>query len=236
MGCENSYGLGWFRHMLPSSWLGSIGPNFALLPEPTVINSDGPSRLAIAHWGEFNGFFTAFYTFPATRSAVVVMAHSSPGRGDPADLVAQMPTQELFGMQTRVSFESYAVQAAATSRRLWPALVNEWALSREQDTKPGQIEEYVGRYTNTAYSLTINVYKLSAEAIGSESSPEILGFDVNSISRQSARLCRCHNDKWTFLPDSRDDALKKGMEAFLHLPMLLLVIVHDISGTISALG
>ena len=88
MGYENSYGLGWFRHMLPSSWLGSIGPNFTLLPDPPVINRDGPPRLAVAHWGEFNGFLTALYTFPATKSAVVLMANSSPGRGDPTDLVA----------------------------------------------------------------------------------------------------------------------------------------------------
>ena len=234
-GYENSYGLGWFRHMLPSSWLGSIGPNFALLPDPPVINRDGPPRLTIAHWGEFNGFLTAFYTFPATKSAVVVMANSSPGRGDPADQVAQMLTQELFDMQPRVNFESYALQAAATSRRRWPALVEEWASKRVQNTKHGQIDEYVGSYTNSAYSLTINVYKLSLEAIGFDSNSELLGFNVNSISWQSAKLRHYHLDTWTFLPESRDDALKKGMEAFLHLPKLLLVFVRDEFSAISAL-
>ena len=223
---ENSYGLGWFRHMLPSSWLGSIGPNYALLPAPPVINRNGPPRLTIAHWGEFNGFLTAFYTFPATRSAVVVMANSSPGRGDPADLVAQMLTQELFDMQPRVEFESYAFQAAAASRRLWPALVKEWMSKRVQNTKHGQIDEYVGSYTNSAYSLTINVYKNIAGS---------LAFNVNSIFRQSARLRHYHYDTWTFIPDSRDNALQKGMEGFLHLSMLLLVFVRDDSGAISAL-
>jgi len=42
LGFENSHGLGWFRHMLPSIFLGSIGPNFSLLPDPPVINKDGP--------------------------------------------------------------------------------------------------------------------------------------------------------------------------------------------------
>jgi CubicO group peptidase (beta-lactamase class C family) len=28
---ENTYGLGWFRHMLLSKWLGTIGPNFGWL-------------------------------------------------------------------------------------------------------------------------------------------------------------------------------------------------------------
>lgn len=35
---ENSYALGWFCHMLPSSRLGSIGPNFGLFAEPSLID------------------------------------------------------------------------------------------------------------------------------------------------------------------------------------------------------
>ena len=62
-GYENSYGLGWFRHMLPSKFLSSIGPNFALLPDPPIVNKDGPPRLTVAHWGNFGGYLSAFYTF-----------------------------------------------------------------------------------------------------------------------------------------------------------------------------
>ena len=50
------------------------------------------------------------------------MANSSPGRGDPAELVAQMLPQELFNMQPRVNLENYAEWAAGTLRHLWPAL------------------------------------------------------------------------------------------------------------------
>jgi len=234
-GYENSYGLGWFRHMLPSSWLGSIGPNFALLPDPPIINQAGPPRLTIAHWGEFNGFLTALYTFPTTQSAVVVMANSAPGRGDPADLVAQMLAQELFNMQPRVNLEDFAIKAADTSKRLWPALVEEWVSNRVQNTKHGQIEDYVGSFTNRAYSLTVNVYKLSSKVVGPEHPPELMGFNVNSISRQSAKLRHYHYDTWTFLPDSRDDALRKGMEGFLSLPLLLLSFVRDEAGAVCSL-
>lgn len=235
IGYENTYGLGWFRHMLPSSWLGSVGPNFTLFPDPTVINRDGPPRLTIAHWGETNGFLTALYTFPTTRSAVVVMVNSSPGRGDPADLVAQMLIQGLFDMQPRVNFEEYATKAADTSKQLWPALVEEWVSKRVQNTKHGQIDDYVGNFTNTDYSLTINVYKLTPEEIGSGNPPELLGFNVNSMPRQSAKLRHYHYDTWTFLPDSRDDASRKGMEGFLSLPLLLLSFVRDEAGNICGL-
>ena len=234
-GYENTYGLGWFRHMLPSSWLGSIGPNFAFLPDPPVINQAGPPRLAIAHWGEFNGFLTALYTFPTTRSDVVVMANSSPRRGDPADLVAQLLTQELFNMQHRINFEDYATKVAAASRQLWPALVQEWVSNRAQNTKHASIDEYEGGFRNTAYGLTIHVYRLPPDVTDPEHPEELLGFNVNSITRQSAKLRHYHHDTWTFLPYSRDDALRKGMEGFLRLPLLLLSFVRDESGGIDGL-
>lgn len=234
-GYENTYELGGFRHMLPSSWLGSIGPSFALLPDPPIINKAEPPRLTIAHWGECNGFLTALYTFPATQSAVIIMANSAPGRGCPVDLAAQMLVQELFNMQPQINFDDYAIEAAETSKRLWPALVEEWVFNRVRNTNSGQIEDYVGSFTNRAYSLIINVYKVSPDAIGPEHPPELLGFKVNSISRQSAKLRHYHDDTWTFLPDSRDDASRKSMEGFLSLPILLLLFVRDKAGVVCSL-
>ncbi|KAK6820424.1 hypothetical protein RU639_007600 [Aspergillus parasiticus] len=110
-GYENSYGLGCFRHMLPSKYLSCIGPNFSLLPEPPVINQDGPPRLAIAHWGQFGGCLSAFYTFPETRRAVIVMSNCNGANGDPTDLIAQALCQELFNLCPRVNFEEYAIKA-----------------------------------------------------------------------------------------------------------------------------
>ena len=224
---ENSYALGWFRHMLPSSWLGSIGPNFGLFADPPVINARGPPRLAIAHWGEFNGFLTSFYTFPETQSAVIVMANCSPGRGDPTDLIAQELIQNLFQMQPPVDFEYYASLAAETSRLHWPALVQEWVTKRTQNTKHRPLEEYIGIYNSSDFKLTLNVYELDQDKAGSGPSPELLGFNVNSLSKQSAKLRHYHHDTWTFIPDSRDDAVKKGMEGFMQLSLLLLAFVAN---------
>ncbi len=180
---ENSYGLGWFRHMLPSSWLGSIGPNFGLFEDPPVINASGPPRLAIAHWGEFNGFLTSFYTFPETQSAIIVMANCSPGRGDPTDLIAQELAQDLFHMQPTVDFEKFAMQAAETSKLHWPALVEEWVAKRVHNTKHRPLEEYVGSYRSSDFKLTIDVYQLDGDNAGNGPSPELLGFIVNSMSK-----------------------------------------------------
>ena len=233
-GYENTYGLGWFRHMLPSTLPGSIGPNPALLSNWPVINQAGPPRLTIAHWGGFNGFLTALYTFPSTHSAVIVMANSSSGRGDPADLVAQLLVQELFNMLPRVPLEDYALRVADASDRYFTKLQAEWCFARAQNTKHGPIDEYVGEFTNSAFSLTIDVYKLppTANINPAEELPELLAFTVNSDPQQTAKLRHYHYDTRTFLPDSRDDALWKGMESFLVLGRLLLSFVRDDTGAV----
>ena len=103
---ENAYALGRFRHMLPSAWLGSIGPNIGLLPNRPLVNRTRNPHLTIAHWGKLNGFLTAFYAFPAQKTAIIVMANCSPARGDPTDLIAQHLMQNLFDIQPRVDTNS----------------------------------------------------------------------------------------------------------------------------------
>lgn len=222
---EISYALGWFRHMLPSSWLGSIGPNFGLFAEPPLINASGCPRLTIAHWGGFNGFLTAFYTFPSTKSAVVVMANCSPGRGDPTDLVAQHLVQSLFDMQPRVDFQQAAHEAASTAKLMWPALVEELVTQRVQNTKHRPLQDCVCIYQSTDYKVTIDIYELPKAKVGKGPNPELLGFKINSLPRQAAKLRHYHYDSWTFIPDSRDDAVRKGMEGFLQLSLLIMNFV-----------
>jgi len=232
---ENAYGLGWFRHTLPSSWLGSIGPNFALLKDPPIIGRKSKPRLAVSHYGEFQGFLAAFYTFPETCSAVIVLANTSPSRGDPTDLIAQALIQELFDMQPRVALENYALQARRASDMIWPALVESWVSNRVQNTPRRPPLEYVGRYENPGFMLVIDVYELPDSEKGKGSNPEVLGFTVNSIKRQSAKLRHYHYDVFTFLPDSRDDALRKGMEGYMALPLLLLSFLRGACGKVCGL-
>jgi CubicO group peptidase (beta-lactamase class C family) len=234
-GYEQAYGLGWFRHMLPSEWLGSIGANFPLLPDPPVIGKGGPPRLAIAHYGELGGFVTAFYTFPDTCSAVVVMANSSPARGDPSDLAAQALCQALFKMEPYVSIEKYAKEAANAASSIWPMLVEEWVSKRVHGTQAGPTHEYVGKYVNEGLQLTVDVFALPPEERGKGPTPEELGFNINSLKRQGAKLRHYHYDIWTFLPDSRDDAVRKGMEGYLRLPLILLSFMRGIDGNIKSL-
>ncbi|EXJ78231.1 hypothetical protein A1O3_09392 [Capronia epimyces CBS 606.96] len=234
-GLENSYGLGWFRHMLPSTFLGSIGPNFALLPEPPVINRDGPPRLTVAHWGEFGGFLSSFYTFPDTCSAIIVLANTPVGTGDPTDLIAQTLCQELFNMRPRVKLEDFAAQAASTANLIWRALVEEWVQNRVQNTHPSPLEDLTGTYTNTGLKLTIYVTQIPPHKVGSGPNPELLTFNINRMKKQTANLRHYHYDTWTFLPDSRDDAVRKGMLNFIRLSTMLMSFVRDEKGAVTSL-
>ncbi|KAF2105690.1 beta-lactamase/transpeptidase-like protein [Lophiotrema nucula] len=232
---ENSYGLGWFRHQLPSKWLGSIGPNFALLPDPPVIARTGGSRLTICHYGEFGGFLSSFYTFPDTCSAVIVLANSSPSRGDPTDLIAQTFIQELFDMQPKVMLEEYAVHAAQTSKLIWPALVEEWVSSRVQNTMMPPLDQFTGNYSNPGLMMDIHIFELQNDQRGTGPNPEVLGFSINSMKKQRGKLRHYHYDVWTFLPHSRDDLVRKGMEGYMLLPMLLFSFVRHSDGRVYAM-
>ncbi len=94
---------------------------------------------------------------------------------------------------------------------------------------------YSGKFSNKEFNLTIEISQLSGCEVGGGRNPELLELTVNGIKRQSVKLRHYHYDTWTFLPNSRDDAVKKGLEAFLLLPLLLLVFTRDKQGTIDAL-
>jgi hypothetical protein len=63
----------------------------------------------------------------------------------------------------------------------------------------------------------------------------MLEFQVNSMQSQTAKLRHYHYDTWTFLPDSRDDASRKGMELYMDLPYVLLEFKRDDSDQVCAL-
>ncbi|KAJ5093523.1 hypothetical protein N7456_009384 [Penicillium angulare] len=232
---ENSYGLGWFRHTLPSKYLSSIGPNFSLLPDPPVMNQSGPEKLTIAHWGNFGGCLSAFYTFPATRSAIIVMSNCDGSKGDPTDLIAQAICQELFAMHPRIKFEEYALQAATNATLSWESLVEDWVRNRVQNTRCSPLHQYIGTYMNDAFDITIDITRIPEKDIKFEPNPELLTFNINSLPRQTAKLRHYHYDTWTFIPNSKNDAIKKGMAAFLDLPCLLLAFARNDAGAVSEL-
>jgi len=247
---ENTYGMGWFRHTIPSRMLGCIGPSYnnrLYGDEPPVINAgpDSRPRVTIAHWGEYQGFLAAFYTLPETHSAVVVLANSSMSRGDPTDLIAQLILQELFTMTPKVDLVAYARRAVTEARQDWPNLIKEWELARSTAgiTAAPPATDFVGIYRNAGLRLTINVFEpdnnssveLPAALAGNDTTAP-LAFQVNGLSRQVALLRHFHHDAWTWLPASRDDAVRSGAEFYLNLQLLVLAFTRNaMTGRVVAL-
>lgn len=156
-------------------------------------------------------------------------------RGDPTDLAAQALCQELFDMKPKIDFQQYARQAAKNSDLNWDRLVHDWVMNRTQDTAIAPLDDFIDRYINKGLEITIAISKSPEQDVGAGSNPELLTFVVNDLPRQRARLRHYHHDTWTFLPDSRDDATRKGMIPFLKLPRLLLVFVRNHSGVVCSL-
>ncbi|KAH8595046.1 hypothetical protein B0O99DRAFT_624253, partial [Bisporella sp. PMI_857] len=129
----------------------------------------------------------------------------------------------------------YAKRAAKTARLIWPSLVEEWVTMRVQNTPQRPPAEYVGLYQHKGFMLDIEVCELDEKRRGYGENPELLEFTVNGLQRQRAKLRHYHYDVWTFLPNSRDDASRKGMELYMKLPLVLLSFLRDEKGDVSAL-
>ncbi|KAH8714866.1 hypothetical protein GQ44DRAFT_625099 [Phaeosphaeriaceae sp. PMI808] len=158
---------------------------------------------------------------------------------DPTDLIAQSLIQALFDTQPKVQLEEYALQASRTSKLIWPALVEEWVSSRVQSTRTPPLKDFVGTYLNTGFLLKIEIFPLTEKSLDvrceSRSNPELLEFRVSSQEKQAGPLRHYHYDVWTFLPDSRDDCVRRGMEDFVLLPMLLLSFNRNAEGMVNGL-
>ena len=83
--------------------------------------------------------------------------------------------------------------------------------------------------------MVIDITKI--EKIDAECSPtpEVLNFQINELPSQCANLRHYHYDVFTFLPNSRDDAVKKGMENFMQLPLFMFSFDRGRGGTVDAL-
>lgn len=86
-----------------------MGDNIRLLPQSELlqIGKGAESRLAMYHQGATVGYFTSFYLFPETHSAIVVLTNTI-ALGDGADCIAQPLTQTLLDDKERIDWGSMA--------------------------------------------------------------------------------------------------------------------------------
>ena len=100
---QQANGLGLFSSYVLTSEINTLTSGHA----PEIMNSytigaGSPPMLAVGHTGDLGSFTNAYWTFPRTESAVIVMTYASSTYGDPSNILAQVLIQALFDIQLAI--------------------------------------------------------------------------------------------------------------------------------------
>lgn len=161
----SAYGMGWVGMKLPSSMLGAFGGNLHSrekehqLHLQNIMGMDLPSgsMAMVGHTGGVKGMVTAVWTFPATQSAVVVMAN---GRdwGDASDFTAQILIQALFDLKPRLDLVPWALKERELAQSFFQEkMAKPWLDNRSSTDIQQHNSIYVGRYSGIGDLLTLGI-------------------------------------------------------------------------------
>ena len=129
---QQTYGLGLFSFHLPTCEINTVTNGHA----PEIMNSytvgaDSPPMAVIGHTGDLGSLTNAYWTFPKTESAIIVMTNASSTYGDPSNIVAQVLIQALFEMQPAINYEELAFGVVAKAKAKWQEVLDAWSAERK---------------------------------------------------------------------------------------------------------
>ena len=75
--------------------------------------------VVVGHTGALGSFTNAYWTFPETESAVIVMTDASSTYGDSRNIVTQVLIQALFELQPAIDYEELALAVVAKAKAKW---------------------------------------------------------------------------------------------------------------------
>jgi CubicO group peptidase (beta-lactamase class C family) len=85
---SQSYALGLYSFHLPTKEINAV-TNAPNVTNSYILGAESAPRAVIDHNGDLGSFTSAYWAFPETESAVVVMTNVSSVDGDPSNIVAQ---------------------------------------------------------------------------------------------------------------------------------------------------
>ena len=129
----------------------------------------------IGHTGDLGSFTSAYWGFPETESAIVVLTNSSSSDGDPSNIVTQVLMQALFDLKPVIDFVKVASEVVAEAREGWNRAVDAWTANRLSGTQSRELKAYTGIYTSTDFCMTLKVSALS------EHDPRPLRLYINDL-------------------------------------------------------
>ncbi|KAG4287344.1 hypothetical protein FPRO06_04996 [Fusarium proliferatum] len=227
---ENTYGLGFARAMIPSTELGMLSLNGP--QREHVIGRKSRPRLVLYHNGGMSGYLTAFYLFPDTNSAIVVLGNSH-GLGDGPDWSAQAIAQAMFDFQPPIDFAEVSKQRAKTEYERYARLAADFDYFRNQERSKEKrcnvdLDDYVGKYVNSELKMMLDIRHNTSKS---------LIMAVNNISSQHHLLTHFSGDNLGFLPSSREEfVVREFIDWFKWDQFILSFHRHEELGTVNGVN
>ncbi|KAK4244750.1 beta-lactamase/transpeptidase-like protein [Corynascus novoguineensis] len=212
------YCTGWCHHRTPAE-LGLISPNRSLVSP--VLGTDSPSLLVYGHQGDVPGYTCNLYLIPDSNSAVVVLSNGT-GLGDATDFIAQDIIQTMSWLRPEVDFIAMTRKARKIYRSHYETNLRA-PLERNRGAKSPlpTLDDFVGTYVMDDLDVAF------IEVVSSPNDSAGLQMMVNGYRDQALPLQHYNHDVFTYLPDSYDECLKRGMDLTLWSTFLISFLRDD---------
>ena len=138
-----SYGLGLFTFRMPTTAINSV-TNSPEVMNSYILGETSPPRAVIGHTGDLGSFTCAYWVFPDTESAVVVLTNASSVNGESSNIVAQVLIQALFALEPEIDFIRIAEQAKVAAQNIWRDTYVLWWSNRQIGTEFKDRTAYIG--------------------------------------------------------------------------------------------
>lgn len=208
------YAKGLYSFTLPTPRINTV-TNDLDVTRSYVMGADSAPRTVIGHTGDLGSFTSAYWVFPETESAVVVLTNANSANGDPSNIVAQVLIQALFDLQPKIDYTKVAAEIVLNAILQWESAVSEWDSHRIRGTKPNHPNAYIGDYTNADLRMTLRVKRKPPSQSHHPQEERKMLFRINGIIEQTFELHHYHRDSWTFMPGSRDECLRLGLGIYI---------------------
>ena len=203
---QPGYCLGWFRAVMPTSRLGWGSYNEMTQDDAGCVESKDilgreleNGKTVIKHTGIGAGAAVSLWTFPETRSAVIVLSNGL-NLGDASDFTAQVLTQALFDLEPKVDILDQARREKhKRSKHFDNTILGLWKKHSNLTVLDSRdMEEYVGEYRGLGITLYVKVEQGQ------------LFVEFNGKKEAMFALSYYNKNQYSFLPQNRDQWLTEG--------------------------
>ncbi|KAJ5488880.1 hypothetical protein N7539_003770 [Penicillium diatomitis] len=225
---KTGYTLGWNRTTIPSAVFEpdsydryADGEKSYINPR-TIVGKGSDSPMVYGYHGITDGFVSATYLFPETRTAIVAMSNSA-STGDVAEAAVRIMLQALFRPKPRVSAFGPLRAAGRRCEHVFEKMLADWKTGRDTSLFNSDLQDFAGSYVGLN---TIRISITGGVKEGESGFTELMvTFGANSGSKHP--LEPYNTDMLSFLPQKREQLLARGMMMWNHYKMGIFEFVRE---------